>query len=64
MFFLPGAATVVDFVFLGIAHDDDLAVESFLSFLDEHGEFIPDPIHLPVVNVVSRIERNQINERT
>ena len=41
--FLPGAAIVIDFVFLGVASDNDLAVEG----RHENGEFIPGPIHLP-----------------
>jgi hypothetical protein len=36
VFFLQGAAAVVDCVFFGVTHDDDLRVESFLAFFDEH----------------------------
>ena len=45
-FLLPRTAPVVHLVLLGVAHHDDLAAQSLLAFLDQHREFIADPVHL------------------
>ena len=57
--FFPRTRAIVDLVLLGFTEDDDFRLQSAFALFNEHGKFIPDPIHLSI-DLFSTVNKGSI----